>query len=122
MNLTRSFRVDVISRSRHSNKKARYHVDWPFFQIRVGNVDLVRLPQNIVPLDAVLSACDEAGIRTTMRVLKRDASLGRLKTFRVGARHFTTAESLRRYLHLPKDWELSNGEDAGNASPAPETE
>lgn len=57
-------------------------------------------------LQSLLDALRAAGVDITMRVLKRDMSLGRFRATKVGGKHWVTAESVRGYVTtLPKDWE-----------------
>jgi hypothetical protein len=57
------------------------------------------------PLQSLLDALRAAGVEITMRVLKRDMTLGRFKAAKVGGKYWVTPESVRGYLPtLPADW------------------
>lgn len=57
-------------------------------------------------LESLLEAFHAAGIDITMRVLKRDMSLGRFRAAKVGGKYWVTAEAVRGYLPiLPAEWE-----------------
>ena len=57
-------------------------------------------------LQTFLDALRASGVDISMRVLKRDLSLGKFQASKYGAKYWVTADSVRGYVTtLPPEWE-----------------